>query len=75
MLDVWDDHCGFGCDWLGSRTVGRLGLPILLNQPCRVPIAVESLGDVPLLIIPVRYRHVDPVYSGEKCAGHCDLVR
>ena len=49
-------------------------LPDVLTQS-GVPIAVEGLGDMPLLSIPVRHRHVDPVCSGEKRVGHCDLVR
>lgn len=75
MSDLWDDHRGFGRGWLRSRAVGRLGLAVLLNHPCGVPIVVESLGDVPLLSIPVWYRRTDPVCSGEKHSGHYDLVR
>jgi len=51
------------------------GFPVPLNRPCGIPFAVEGLGDVPLLSIPVTHRHVDPACLGEERAGHSDLVR
>ena len=56
------------------RAVCQRGLPVPLNHPCGVPIAVEGLGDVPLLSIPVGHQHVDTVGSGEELAGHSSLV-
>ena len=75
MPDIQDDHRGSGCHCIRCRAVCQGGLPVPINDPCRKPIAVEGLGDVPLLSIPVRHRHADPVCSGEEHAGHSDLVR
>ena len=50
------------------------GLPVPLSHSCGIFIAVEGLGDVPLLSIPVRHRHVDPVCLGEERVGHSNLV-
>ena len=75
MPDIRDDHRGSGHHRIGSRAVCCQGLPIPLNYPCGMPIAVEGLGDVPLLSISVRHGHADPVCSGEERAGHSDLVR
>ena len=74
MPDIWNDHRGSGCDWIGCRAVCQRGLPISLSHLCGIPIAVEGLGDVPLLSIPVRHGHADPVCLGEERAGHSDLV-
>ena len=74
MLDIRDDHRGTGRHQIGCRAVCQRGLPIPLNHPCGIPIAVEGLGDVPLLSIPVRNEHADPVCSGEERVGHSDLV-
>ena len=75
MPDIRDDHRGSGHHRIRCRAACRWGLPIPLNHPCGVPIAVEGLGDVPLLSIPVRHGYTDPVCSGEERAGHSDLVR
>ena len=76
MSDIRDDHRGFGRHWIRCGAVCQRGLPVPLNHPCGVSIAVEGLGDVsspdpcqaPTCM-------TDPVWSGEKCAGHSDLVR
>ena len=75
MPDIRDDHRGSGRHRIGCRAVCQRGLPILLIHPCGILIAVEGLGDVPLLSIPVRHGHTDPVCLGEERAGHSDLVR
>ena len=72
MWNIRDDHRGSGHHWIRCSAVCWWGLPIPLNHPCGIPIAVEGLGDVPLLSIPVR--HADPIYSGEERVGHSNLV-
>ena len=75
MSDIQADHGGTGRHQIGFRAVCQRGLPIPLNHPCGIPIAVEGLGDVPLLSISVRHGHADPVCLGEERVGHSDLVR
>ena len=67
--------------WMTTVALGVIGLGaglcaggVPLNHPCGIPIAVEGLGDVPLLSIPVRHGHADPACSGVERAGHSDLV-
>ena len=45
MPDIRDDHCGSGHHRIRCRAACQWGLPIPLNHPCGVPIAVEGLGD------------------------------
>ena len=75
MPDIWDDHRGSGHHRIRCRAACQRGLPIPVNHPCGIPIAVEGLGDAPLLSIPVRHGHADPVCSSEERAGHSNLVR
>ena len=74
MPDIRDDHRDSRSHWIGCRAVCQRSLPIPLNHPCGIPIAVEGLSDVHLLSIPVRHGHEDPVCLGEEHAGHSDLV-
>ncbi len=64
MPDIWDDYCGSRCHLTRCRAVHQQGLRVLLDHHCGVPI----------LSIPVRRRHADPVCLGEERAGHSDLV-
>ena len=74
MLDIRDDHRGFERHWIRCRAACQQGLAVPLNHPCGVSIAVEGLGGVPLLSIPVRHQHVDPVCLCEERVGHSNLV-
>ena len=74
MPDIRDDHRGSGCHWIRCRAVCWWGLLVPLSHSCGIFIAVEGLGDVSLLSIPVRHRHADPVCLGEERADHSNLV-
>ena len=50
-------------------------MPVGFVNSSQPPIAVEGLGNVPLLSISVRHGHADPVCAGEERVGHSDLVR